>query len=159
MEIQEFGKLQDGTQASLLTIENKNGMRLSMTDFGAAIVSLQVPDRDGRLVDVVLGYDNVAGYETDTNAFGATIGRVGNRIAGAKFVIDGQSYALDANDGKQCLHGGFHGYHKRMWHYEVREEECAIAFSLHCYHLLAYSIYFFRLFQIDGKISSKRYQK
>ena len=91
MEIQEFGKLQDGTKASLLTIENKNGMRLSMTDFGAAIVSLQVPDRDGQLVDVVLGYDNVAGYETDTNAFGATIGRVGNRIAGAKFVIDGEA--------------------------------------------------------------------
>ena len=83
MEIQEFGKLQDDTKASLLTIENKNGMRLSMTDFGAAIVSLQVPDRDGRLVDVVLGYDKVADYETDTNAFGATIGRVGNRIAGA----------------------------------------------------------------------------
>ena len=131
MEIQELGKLQDDTKASLLTIENKNGMRLSMTDFGAAIVSLQVPDRDGRLVDVVLGYDKVADYETDTNAFGATIGRVGNRIAGAKFVIDGRSYALDANDGKQCLHGGFHGYHKRMWHYEVRKEECAIAFSLH----------------------------
>lgn len=131
MQVQDFGTLKDGTKVSLITIENKQGMQLSMTDFGAAIVSLKVPDRNGKLTDVVLGYDKAADYETDTNAFGATLGRVGNRIAGASFTIEGKTYTLDANDGAQCLHGGFHAYHKRMWRYEVREDECAIAFSLH----------------------------
>ena len=132
--VQKFGTLQDGTEVSLITIENKNGMRLSMTDYGARIVSLLVPDRDGQMRDVMLGYDNAADYEADGNAFGGTLGRVGNRIAGASFTLDGQTYTLDANDGKQCLHGGFHGYHQRMWRYEVREDECAIAFSLHSPH-------------------------
>lgn len=131
MQIQTFGTTKDGQAASLITLENKNGMRLSMTDFGAAIVSLMVPDREGHPVDVMLGYQDVSAYEPDTCAFGATIGRVGNRIAGASFVLDGTEYTLDANDGRQCLHGGFHGYHKRLWNYEVDEDACAIAFSLH----------------------------
>lgn len=99
MQVQDFGTLKEGTKVSLITIENKQGMQLSMTDFGAAIVSLKVPDRDGKLTDVVLGYDTAAEYETDTNAFGGTLGRVGNRIAGASFTIDGKTYTLDANDG------------------------------------------------------------
>ena len=131
MQIQSFGTTSKGEAASLITLENKKGMRLSMTDYGAAIVSLIVPDKNGQPTDVVLGYSDVSAYEPDACAFGATIGRVGNRIAGASFTLDGKVYTLDANNGRQCLHGGFHGYHKRLWNYEVNEEDCSIAFSLH----------------------------
>ena len=131
MQIQNFGTTKEGQDVSLITLENKNGMRLSVTDYGAAIVSLIVPDKNEQPVDVVLGYPDVSAYEPDTYAFGATIGRVGNRIAGAAFTLDGKNYTLDANDGRQCLHGGFHGYHKRIWSYEVSEADCAVSFSLH----------------------------
>lgn len=131
MQIQTFGTTKEGQDVSLITLKNKNGVTLSVMDYGAAIVSLIVPDKNGQPVDVVLGYPDVSSYEPDTYAFGATIGRVGNRIAGASFRLDGKEYTLDANDGRQCLHGGFHGYHKRIWAYEVNEENCAVSFSLH----------------------------
>ena len=131
MQIQTFGTTKEGQDVSLITLKNKNGVILSVMDYGAAIVSLIVPDKNGQPVDVVLGYPDVSSYEPDTYAFGATIGRVGNRIAGASFTLDGKEYTLDANDGRQCLHGGFHGYHKRIWAYEVNEENCAVSFSLH----------------------------
>lgn len=131
MQIQSFGTTKGGQTASLITLENKNGMRLSMTNFGAAVVSLVVPDRDGNPVDIILGYPDVSDYETDTYAFGATIGRVGNRIAKASFTLDEKEYTLDANDGRQCLHGGFHGYHKRLWNFAIDEKACAVIFSLH----------------------------
>ncbi len=81
-------------------------MQVSITDFGATVVNIIVPDRSGTLGDVVLGYDNVAGYETGTASFGATVGRYGNRIAHGKFSLDGKAYTLFKNNGDNTLHGG-----------------------------------------------------
>ena len=84
MKKQGFGTTKDGKEALLYTLSNKNGMEISVTDYGAHLVSVLVPDKDGKKRDVVLGFDSVTGYETDGSHFGATIGRNGNRIAGAK---------------------------------------------------------------------------
>ena len=85
MKKQGFGTTKDGKEALLYTLSNKNGMEISVTDYGAHLVSVLVPDKDGKKRDVVLGFDSVTGYETDGSHFGATIGRNGNRIAGAAF--------------------------------------------------------------------------
>ena len=93
----------------------KPGIQVALTDFGAGIVSILVPDQNGNPVDVVPGYENAAGYEKSSAAFGATVGRVANRISGAKFSLGGKVYELDRNDGDNCNHSGFDGYHKRLW--------------------------------------------
>jgi len=108
-EIEEasFGKTEAGQQARLYTLSNGRGMTAKMTDYGATLVALHVPDETGPAADVVLGFDSVEGYESDRNQyFGATIGRVANRIAGASFELNGQRYELEANDKGHTLHGG-----------------------------------------------------
>ncbi len=110
-----FGKTSEGTDVHLYTLQNKNGAKVSITDYGATIVAIQVPDRSGKLADVVLGYDSLQGYETGTSYFGGLIGRYGNRIGGAKFTLDGQTYRLAKNDGKNSLHGGKRGFNKVVW--------------------------------------------
>ena len=90
MKKQGFGTTKDGKEALLYTLSNKNGMEISVTDYGAHLVSVLVPDKDGKKRDVVLGFDSVTGYETDGSHFGATIGRNGNRTKDAQVVIDGQ---------------------------------------------------------------------
>ena len=84
-------------------------------DLGATILSLEVPDRDGKLADVVLGYDDAATYLVDPHYHGAVIGRVANRIAGARFALDGRTHVLDANQPPNALHGGWEGFDKRVW--------------------------------------------
>lgn len=111
----DFGQLSDGTMSSLYTLSNKNGVKVSITDFGGIIVSILVPDKSGVMADVVLGYDSVALYEKNNPYFGAIIGRYGNRIAKGKFSIDGKSYQLATNDNTNHLHGGIKGYDKVMW--------------------------------------------
>lgn len=111
----DFGRAKDGTPVSLYTVTNKNGVKAVFTDFGAILVSLFVPDRDGNLADVVLGYDKVESYYDNGPNFGSTIGRHANRIGGAAFTLNGKEYRLDRNDGNNNLHGGFDGYHKRVW--------------------------------------------
>lgn len=123
IEKQEFGKAQDGTPVELYTITNANGMTAKYSTYGAVLVSLLVPDKDNKLADVVLGYDNVEKYYENGPNFGATIGRHANRIGGAAFVLNGKTYELDKNDGNNNLHGGFHGYHKRVWNGEAYEGE------------------------------------
>ena len=86
-----------------------------MTDYGGIIVSLKVPDRDGRVADVVLGYENLEGYLNETPYFGAIIGRYGNRIGDARFGLDGKIHELAANDGANHLHGGLTGFDKVVW--------------------------------------------
>ena len=112
---QSFGKTDDGKQADLYTLTNKNGMQAAITNFGATLVSLKVADKSGKLGDVVAGYDDVQGYAKGTYFFGATIGRYGNRIGGAQFKLDGNTYKLAANNGPNSLHGGPKGFHKVMW--------------------------------------------
>ena len=118
-----FGQTKDGRNAFVYTITNDNGMLAKFTDYGAILVSLYVPDRDGNVEDVVLGFDNLEDYFVNGPNFGATIGRHANRIGGAKFTLNGVTYELDKNDGNNNLHGGFDGYHKRLWDTETFENE------------------------------------
>ena len=115
MEMFSFGRLSDGRTAGLYILRNSSGMAAAVTDYGAALVSLAVPDRNGRLRDVVLGHDDAAGYEEGHGSIGATVGRVANRIGGAAFTLNGRDYGLTANDGPNCLHGGRDPYSKRLW--------------------------------------------
>jgi aldose 1-epimerase len=115
MQKQAFGKIQDGQSVDLYTLTNKYGMAVAISNFGGTLVSLKVPDRDGKLGDVVLGYDNPADYENGKAYFGGTIGRYGNRIAHGKFTLDGVVYSLPLNDGPNTLHGGVRGFNKHVW--------------------------------------------
>ena len=112
MQKQGFGKTQDGTPVDLYVLSNKQGAEASITNYGGTLVALKVPDRSGKPGDVVLGYDKVEGYESGKAFFGASVGRYGNRIAHAKFVLDGVTYTLEKNDADNHLHGGFN---KRAW--------------------------------------------
>lgn len=115
MEILDFGKSQSGRDAHLFVLENRNGMKISVTDYGAHLVSVEIPQENGHTRDVVLGYDNVSGYESDECCLGATIGRNANRIAGAAFCLNGQHYKLVANDNGNNSHSGPNGYQFRFW--------------------------------------------
>jgi aldose 1-epimerase len=112
---ESFGKTTDGAQIDLYSLSNKKGMEVSITNFGATVVTLKVPDRAGKGADVVLGYDSLDGYENGSAYFGATVGRYGNRIAGGKFSIDGKTYTLPKNNGENTLHGGVVGFNKKVW--------------------------------------------
>ncbi len=115
MQKQAFGKTDDGQQMDLYTLTNKNGMQVAITNFGGTVVSIKVPDKKGNIEDVVLGYDDVSGYQGGKAYFGATIGRYGNRIAKGKFTLDGKTYSLPLNDGPNTLHGGTKGFSQRVW--------------------------------------------
>jgi len=115
----KFGKLEDGRTAGLYILESADGMRASFTDYGAALVSLAVPDRNGVLRDVVLGHDDVSGYEKGHGHIGACVGRFANRIAGAAFELNGRDYKLSANNGPNCLHGGRDFYRDRIFGVKV----------------------------------------
>jgi len=115
MKKQPFGKTGDGREADLYTLTNKSGMEVAITNFGGIIVSLKVPDRQGKSDDVVLGYDTLDGYLTNNAFFGALIGRYGNRIAHGTFTLNGTVYKLSKNDGDNTLHGGPEGFNKRLW--------------------------------------------
>jgi aldose 1-epimerase len=115
MQKQAFGKTEDGQAIDLYVLSNKKGMEVAITNYGGAVVSLKVPDRKGKSGDVVLGYDNLAGYENDKAFLGALIGRYGNRIAHGRFKLGGKEYTLPKNDGDNTLHGGTRGFNKRVW--------------------------------------------
>jgi aldose 1-epimerase len=105
----------DGKPITLFTLTNKNGLVLKVANYGGVITELDVPDRNGKLADVVLGFDNLASYVKKNPHFGAVIGRVANRIVGARFDLEGKTYKLAANDGKNSLHGGAKGWDKVVW--------------------------------------------
>ena len=111
----DFGKTADGTSVSLYTLTNAKGMEAKIATYGGAIVSLKTPDRTGKMGDVVLGYDNLAGYTGGKAFFGALVGRYANRIAKGQFSIDGKTYNVPKNDGANALHGGIHGFDKHVW--------------------------------------------
>lgn len=110
-----FGKTADGEPVDLYLLKNKNGVEAATTTYGGAVVSLKVPDRNGKLGDVVLGYDSLEGYENDKAYLGAIVGRYGNRIAHAQFILDGKTYSLAKNNGENSLHGGIKGFNKAVW--------------------------------------------
>ncbi len=110
-----FGQTKDAQPVEMFTLRNSKGMEAAILTYGGIVQSLKVPAQSGGPVDVVLGFDDLNGYLTDSPYFGAIVGRYGNRIGNARFVLDGVEYKLPANDGKNCLHGGTKGFDKRVW--------------------------------------------
>ncbi|MDO5336060.1 MAG: aldose epimerase family protein [Eubacteriales bacterium] len=118
-----FGTLKTGESVYLYKIENKKGAYVEVCDFGALLVRVCVPDRDGLLRDVVLGYDNLEAYLTNGCYFGATVGRSGNRIAGGRFALGGVEYQLPQNENENNLHSGPEGYQLKLWNVKELEED------------------------------------
>ena len=124
-----FGTAECGTQIYRYYISNGKGFRAGVINYGAILVNLFVPDKNGQLQDVVLGYDTLEPYFENGSFFGAVIGPSANRIGGARFVLDGKEYSLDVNDGVNNLHSHKDlGYHKRIW--DVQEGTDSVTFSL-----------------------------
>jgi aldose 1-epimerase len=115
---ESFGKTPDGQEVNLYTLTNTNGIRARIITYGAILVSLEVPDRDGKLADITLGYDTLDGYLTRHPYFGSTVGRYANRIGGASFKLNDVEYKLAANNGPNHLHGGIKGFDKVVWKVE-----------------------------------------
>src|SRR6184192_1082609 len=112
---ERFGTTDCGEAVSVFTLKNAHGMALRVTDYGGIILTLLVPDKNGRLDDVVLGYDSLTGYLRSSPYFGALIGRYVNRIAHGRFSLDGKTYTLATNNGPNHLHGGLRGFDKVVW--------------------------------------------
>ncbi|MBD5486847.1 MAG: galactose mutarotase [Lachnospiraceae bacterium] len=126
---EKFGTTKCGKDVYAYTLSNAGGMQAKIINFGANLISLLVPDQNGNLEDVVLGFDKLEDYYGNGSFFGATVGPSANRIAGACFEIDGQRYQIDANDGENNLHSHIEeGYHKRVW--DVTETENGLVLSL-----------------------------
>jgi aldose 1-epimerase len=122
-----YGKLDDGREVRLFTLANDQGMTARITEYGAILVGVEVPDAKGTKADVTLGFDSLAGWLTNKTYFGATVGRFGNRIAHGKFTLDGKTYTLATNNspgGIPChLHGGIRGFDKVLWKGETWERK------------------------------------
>ncbi len=131
VKVDLFGRLIPNKNVKLFTLRNKNGMEAKLIPFGAALVSLKVPDANGDFADVVLGYNNLVGYVRDRSYFGGTVGRFAGRIANAEFELDGTKYKLVANDGKNHLHGGARGFNKVLWKSSPfkNKNSCGVTFS------------------------------
>ncbi len=131
MVVREFGANQKGEPAKVFIFENQNGMEMHISDFGATLYKLLVPDKNGIKRDVVLGYDDPAAYEGPSGTFfGATVGRHANRIGKAAFEYEGVRYQLDKNNGNNNLHSGFDFWSFRIWNVKETTEN-SITFSLH----------------------------
>lgn len=127
-----FGFLPDGREARLITLRS-GALELDVCDFGARVVALRTPDREGRMANIVLGYSEVAPYETERNAFfGATAGRVANRIARGTFTLAGERYIIPCNNGVNALHGGSCGFDLQRWQMHLLAD--GVEFSLSSPH-------------------------
>lgn len=127
-----YGTTSDGIDVEEYTLTNANGMEVKIITYGGIITSIRVPDRYGNMANVTLGFSNLEDYETlNSSYFGAIIGRYGNRIANARFTLEGVEYTLAANNGPNSLHGGLKGFDKVVWEAEEVEAEDGVALSLH----------------------------
>src|SRR5687767_12103755 len=117
----DFGKTKEGEAVDLYTLTNKNGLVAKITNYGGIVTELHVPDKNGQVGDVVLGFKNIDGYLAGHPYFGALIGRYGNRIAKGKFTLDGKEYTLATNNDPNHLHGGVKGFDKVVWTAEPKE--------------------------------------
>ncbi len=127
---QKFGTLSDGTNVDLYTLVNDSGMKAIITNYGGIVQSLFTPNHEGELEDVILGYDTLEPYENRNPYFGCIVGRYGNRIANGEFILDGQTYTLAKNDGKNHLHGGLAGFDKKVWQSRAKETAAGPALVL-----------------------------
>jgi aldose 1-epimerase len=123
-----WGTLNGGDPVRLFTLRNAHGMKLAISDLGATLVSWHAPDRTGRLGDILLGHDTPAEYVAATTYMGGLIGRWANRIADARFTLDGIEYTLDRNEGANLLHGGSVGFHRAIW--DVSEDNGSLLMRL-----------------------------
>lgn len=126
MNVEHFGTDSQGREAVLITLSNGRGLSATLTNFGARLVKILCPDRNGELADVCLGFDSLGDYQTRSGYLGATVGRWANRIAGAGFELNGKTYRLYPNNGKNTLHGGKEGFDKKFWDYELQGESRVI---------------------------------
>lgn len=122
----DFQSAVNGDSTDLYVLTNANGAEVTLTNYGGRIVSVMVPDREGRLQDVVLGFDNVDDYVNIDNNFGATIGRYGNRIANGKITVEGVEYQLPQNNFGHTLHGGFEGFDKKVFQAEQINDQTVV---------------------------------
>lgn len=114
-----FGLTSEGDSVMLYTLTNEMDITVSITNYGGIITGIHTPDRNGKTANITLGFDNLEQYLAGHPYFGALVGRYGNRIAGAQFTLDGESYTLAANNGNNALHGGLAGFDKKVWGAEV----------------------------------------
>ncbi len=121
-----FGVLPSGDSVHVFTLTNGQGVELRAIDYGALVISLRTPDRDGTLGDIVLGYDSIDGYLKSTPYFGALVGRYANRIAKGQFTLDGATYRLAVNNGPNALHGGLKGFDKVMWRAATKDDSTGV---------------------------------
>lgn len=129
-EHKAFGKTDDGTPVEQYILRNSHGLQATVITYGGILQSLKVPDKNGKLDDVVLGFDDVQGYQSGTAYFGATIGRFGNRLANGTFDLDGKRYQVPLNDGSNSLHGGAQGFDKRVWKAEPSKGKDSVGVTL-----------------------------
>jgi aldose 1-epimerase len=115
-----------GKPATVYTLTNQHGMRVSLSSFGGLITELSVPDREGNIENIVLHYESVAEYDNNDSYLGATVGRYANRIANGKFSLDGTEYTLATNDGNHHLHGGLIGFHRKFWDHQLIREGASV---------------------------------
>lgn len=127
---QSFGQA-DGKPVDLFTLRNAKGTEVKISNYGGIVTSFKVPDRNGNMGDVVLGYDNLSDYVKNSPYFGALIGRYGNRIAKGKFTLDGKEYTLATNNGPNALHGGIKGFDKVVWDAKVLATPDGPSLELH----------------------------
>ncbi|MBC3361909.1 aldose epimerase family protein [Pseudomonas sp. SWRI154] len=126
-----FGKTNDGTAVEKYILRNSHGMEATVITYGGILQSLVVPDKNGMTADIVLGFDDVQGYQKNGNVyFGATIGRFGNRLAGGAFELDGKRYQVPQNDKDNSLHGGPQGFDKRVWKAEPSNDKDSVGVTL-----------------------------
>lgn len=128
VSVRPFGALSTGEEVKAYTITNDGGASCTLLDYGAVIQAICVPNKDGGLTDVVLGYDTAEGYEKGRGHLGGMIGRVANRLGGARFSLNGKEYQLEKNNGSNCLHGGSRSYDHYMWKAEILGEN-SVRFS------------------------------
>jgi len=114
-----FGMMPDGDSVMLYTLTNEKDIEVTITNYGGIITGIYTPDKNGKTTNITLGFDNLEQYRAVQSNFGALIGRYGNRIAGARFSLDGQEYTLAANNGNNSLHGGLEGFNQKLWTPEV----------------------------------------
>src|SRR3989454_3860433 len=126
-----FGRMPDGTSVDVFTLTNDHGVEIRAINFGCIIASIRVPDRNKQFDDIVLGHNTLEGYLTRSRYFGAVVGRYGNRIANGRFTLDGRTFQLAANNGRNHLHGGIKGFDKVVWRAQpyARDGHTAVAFS------------------------------
>ncbi len=127
---QPFGTLSDGTPVAIYTLANGRGVEARIMTYGAILVSLRLPDRSGKVDDVLLGYDRLDGFVANSPYFGAIVGRYGNRIAKGEFALNGKTYHLAKNNGENALHGGLKGFDKVIWQAEAVKDKDAVGVKM-----------------------------